>query len=56
MAIGLLTQRDLNLLGPAFERVWPIEETPPFSELVRAIDELDQKLRELADRSDSSAA
>ena len=45
VAIGLLTERDLNLLGPTFERAWPIEEAPAFSELLRAIDEADKKLR-----------
>lgn len=46
VAIGLLTERDLNLLGPTFERAWPIEEAPAFGELLRAIDEADKKLRQ----------
>jgi hypothetical protein len=44
VAVALLTQRDLNLLGPAFDRAWPVEETPSFSELLRAIDEADREL------------
>jgi len=28
VAVGLLTQRDLNLLGPAFEHAWPVGEAP----------------------------
>ena len=44
VAVGLLTQRDLNMLGPAFDRVWPVEETPSFSELLRAIDDADREL------------
>jgi len=44
VAVGLLTQRDLNLLGPAFEHAWPIEEAPSFDELLRAIDEVDRRL------------
>jgi hypothetical protein len=44
VAVGLLTQRDLNLLGPTFERVWPVEEAPSFNELLRAIDEADRRL------------
>jgi len=44
VAVGLLTRRDLNLLGPTFDRVWPVEEAPSFSELLRAIDEADQRL------------
>jgi hypothetical protein len=39
VAVGLLTQRDLNMLGPTFDRIWPVEEVPSFSELLRAIDE-----------------
>jgi hypothetical protein len=41
VAIGLLTRRDLNLLGPTFDRVWPVEEVPAFDELLRAIDQAD---------------
>jgi len=42
VAVGLLTKRDVQLLGPTFERLWPLEEAPCFFELVRAIDEADQ--------------
>ena len=44
VAVGLLTQRDLNLLGPTFDRVWPVEEAPDFNELLRAIDEADARI------------
>jgi hypothetical protein len=50
VAIGLLTQRDLTLLGPSFTRVWPVEEAPAFAELLRAIDRADD------DRSRTEAA
>jgi hypothetical protein len=43
VAVGLLTQRDLDLLGPTFERLWPVEDAPNFSDLLRAIDEADRK-------------
>ena len=46
VAVGLLTKRDLNRLGPTFDRVWPVEEAPAFSELLRAIDEADLKLKQ----------
>ena len=46
VAVGLLTQRDLDLLGPTFERVWPVEEAPSFNELLRAIDEADKELQQ----------
>ena len=45
VAVGLLTKRDLNLLGPTFDRVWPVEKAPAFNELLRAIDEADLKLK-----------
>lgn len=45
VAVGLLTQRDLNLLGQSFTRAWPIEEAPCFEGLIRAIDEADRHQR-----------
>jgi hypothetical protein len=48
VAVGLLTQRDLNLLGPTFERAWPVEEAPStFEHLLQAIDQADRKLQEM---------
>ena len=48
VAVGLLTQRDLNLLGPTFDRVWPVEEFQDqdagFQDLLRAIDEAEQRV------------
>ena len=44
VAVGLLTRRDLDLLGPTFDRVWPIEDNPDFGELLRAIDEAERRL------------
>ena len=44
IAVGLLTQRDVELLGPTFDRLWPVAETPCFSQLLRAIDEADREL------------
>ena len=46
VAIGLLTERDLTLLGPTFDRAWPVEEAPDFNQLLRAVDEVDRKLQE----------
>ena len=49
IAVGLLTRRDLDLLGPTFDRLWPVEEfqdeTPAFERLLRAIDEADERLK-----------
>jgi hypothetical protein len=50
VAVGLLTKRDLGLLGPTFDRVWPVEEAPAFSELLRAIDEADRQLKQEGER------
>ena len=46
VAIGRLTRRDLSLLGPTFDRVWPLEEAAAFNELLRAIDQAERKLQE----------
>jgi hypothetical protein len=52
VAVGLLTQQDLSALGPTFDRIWPVEEAPSFSELLRAIDEADKDLQHPAPRRD----
>jgi len=49
VAVGLLTKNDLRLLGPTFDRLWPVEDTPCFSGLLQAIDEADRQLRREAD-------
>lgn len=51
VAVGLLTQRELNLLGPTFDRVWPVEDAPEFDELLRAIDDADEDLRRMREPS-----
>jgi hypothetical protein len=44
VAVGLLTQQDLDTLGQSFTRLWPVDETPCFSGLLQAIDEADREL------------
>jgi len=44
VAVGLLTRHDLDTLGPSFDRAWPVEDAPMFSELLRAIDQADRDL------------
>jgi hypothetical protein len=44
VAVGLLTQNDVELLGPTFDRLWPVEDAPCFSGLLQAIDEADRDL------------
>ena len=46
VAVGLLTQREVTLLGETFDRLWPVEQAPHFTELLRAIDEADRKLQD----------
>ena len=42
IAVGLLTRRDVRLLGPTFDRLWPVEDAPDFDDLLRAIDDADR--------------
>ena len=44
VAVGLLTQREVELLGHGFSRLWPVDETPCFTELIKAIDDADRQL------------
>ena len=46
IAIGLLTARDVETLGTGFRRLFPIDEAPCFSDLLRAIDDADRELRQ----------
>lgn len=48
VAVGLLTRNDVDALGPGFTRLWPVDETPTFAGLLRAIDEAEQELRRSA--------
>jgi hypothetical protein len=54
VALGLLTEHDVGVLGPAFTRVWPVEEAPRFSGLLLAIDEADRELRRSAEAASFS--
>ncbi len=44
MAVGLLTEQDLTLLGNSFTRLWPVEEKPCFEGLLDAIDQAERDL------------
>ena len=46
VAVGLLTQREVELLGQGFSRLWPVDETPCFTELIKAIDDADEQLHQ----------
>jgi hypothetical protein len=45
VAVALLTQREVTALGPAFKRLWPIDQAPEFADLLRAIDDAERKLQ-----------
>jgi hypothetical protein len=45
VAIGLLTQRDLDILGQGFDRAFPIDEELVFEDLLQAIDEAELELK-----------
>jgi hypothetical protein len=51
VAVGLLTKEDVALLGPAFDRLWPVDETPCFSQLLQRIDEADRDLQRERDQA-----
>jgi hypothetical protein len=53
VAVGLLTRRDLEVLGPTFDRIWPVEEAPDFTELLQAIDEADRELQHESPKQES---
>ncbi len=44
VAVGLLTQPELDLLGQRFTRLWPVDEAPHFEDLIEAIDAADLEL------------
>ena len=45
VAVGLLTQRDVEVLGNGFSRLWPVDQTPCFTDLLQAIDDADEELK-----------
>ncbi|HWU92665.1 MAG TPA: hypothetical protein VN106_05385 [Sphingomicrobium sp.] len=49
VAVGLLTRNDLDVLGPTFTRLWPVEKAPNFDGLLSAIDNADRALRSQTD-------
>ena len=45
LSIGSLDRNDVRLLGPSFEQTWPVDKTPCFEGLLRAIDRADWQSR-----------
>lgn len=50
VAVGLLTQEDVRALGANFSRLYPVDKTPCFGQLLRAIDEADRQVWRERDR------
>jgi hypothetical protein len=44
VAVGLLTQRDLDILGSGFRRAIPLTVPGEFDELLSAIDEAERRM------------
>ncbi len=47
VAIGLLTRGDVQRLGETFTRLWPVDQSTDFSELLRASDEAENAHRHM---------
>ena len=43
VSVGLLTQRDLDVLGSGFRRAFPLNDTTDFTSLLIEIDRVDQR-------------
>ena len=41
VAVGLLTQRDLDVLGTGFRRMYTVEDGDVFTELLEKLNEID---------------
>jgi hypothetical protein len=46
VAVGLLTQTHLDMLGTSLKRVFPIADDSSFEDLLQALDELDSEDRD----------
>ena len=46
VALGLLTRRDLDVLGSGFRWAYPLDKTERFSDLLRRIDHADHSRRQ----------
>jgi hypothetical protein len=44
MAVGLLTERDLSVLGEGLRRTYPLDPEPDFLDLLAQIDEAEREL------------
>ena len=45
VAVGLLTQRDVEVLGVGFRRLFPVNDAPAFDDLLKRLDAIDAAQR-----------
>lgn len=45
VAVALVTEAELQMLGEGFNRAFPVDETPCFVGLLESIDDADRTLR-----------
>jgi len=55
VAVALLTESDLTVLGPTFTRAWPVEDAPIFGQLLREIDKAEIELSRRASLREKTA-
>jgi hypothetical protein len=55
VAVGLLTQRDLDVLGSGFRRAFPLTDSADFAPLLKRIDEVVQRSNHLSSVSNPTA-
>ena len=53
VAVSLLTQSELNRYGGALKKVFAVEDTPRFAELLRLLDEADRQRWPEQDRQEA---
>lgn len=56
VAMGLLTEQDLERLGAKFDRAWLVNETPCFGAILQAIDDADRALWRQRDADENGKA
>jgi len=55
VAVALLTESDLTVLGPTFTRAWPVEDAPVFGQLLREIDKAEIEFSRRANLREKTA-
>ena len=50
VAVCLVTEQELQLLGAGFSRAWPIDHTPCFEGLLEAIDDAEREMWRVRDK------